>query len=305
MEKDLSLYVAEDKPGRLDTYVAKKAKISRALTQKLISDGMVILNDTTTRRSSVLKEGDIIHLRIPMPKETKVEKQDIPLNIVYEDDDILVVNKDRGMVVHPAVGHWDGTLVNALLYHSDGLSSVGGEERPGVVHRLDKDTSGLLVVAKNDKAHQKLTQMFQTRKISKEYLALVQGKMRGHQGVINLPIGRHPSERTLMAVVPGGKTSVTKWKVRKAYGPYSLVSLFPETGRTHQIRVHLSHVGAPVVGDPEYNKNECPFGIKGQALHARRLTFEHPITGEKMEFEVPPPDDMQEIIDRLDDEYKM
>jgi len=304
MEKKLSLYVTHnDKKRRIDTFISEKAKISRSLTQKLIEQGLITLNNENPKHGCRIKEGDIIHVRVPYKKDVGLEKQDIPLDIVYEDQDILVINKQRGMVVHPSAGHEDGTVVNALMYQVDDLSGIGGEDRPGIVHRLDKNTSGLLIIAKNDQAHQKLTQMFKSKSISKEYIAIVHGKLRGHEGVINLPIGRNPRDRKLMAVVTGGKNAITKWKVRKVYEDYSIVSLFPETGRTHQLRVHLKHIGSPVVGDPEYGKPKSnDFEIEGQALHAGRILFNHPSTGKKMEFEVPIPRDMQEIIDKLEED---
>ena len=303
MEKDLRLFVTDEKSRRIDTYVSEKAKISRTLSQKLIDDGMVTVNDEIPKQSSKVNEGDIVHVRIPMPKDSDIKEEEIPLDILFEDEHIVVINKKRGMVVHPAPGHQEGTLVNALMYHIDDLSGVGGVERPGIVHRLDKNTSGVMVIAKSDKAHQRLTSMFQLRNIEKEYLAIVFGKMRGHEGIINLPIGRDPNDRKKMAVVTSGKNAVTRWKVRKSYGDFSLVSMFLETGRTHQIRVHLKQVGNPVVCDPEYSSGRvCPFAIDGQALHSHRLAFEHPITGEKLSFEVPLPDDMKRIIQELEGE---
>jgi 23S rRNA pseudouridine1911/1915/1917 synthase len=301
MEKELGIYVTGEKPGRLDAYAAEKSRLSREMTQKLIEQGLVTLNGAKTKPSSKLKEGDIINIRIPMPKDAGIEEQDIPLDILFEDEHIAVINKKRGMVVHPSVGHAKDTVVNALIYHLDDLSGIGGEERPGIVHRLDKNTSGLMIVAKTDEAHRKLTTIFQSRKITKEYVAIVHGRLRGREGVINLPIGRDTNDRKLMAISVGGKNAVTRWKVKKSYDEYSVVSLFLETGRTHQIRVHLKQVGNPVVGDPEYGKTEkVPFKIDGQALHAFRLSFDHPITGNNLEFEAPMPEDMQGIIEELD-----
>ncbi len=301
MEKDLRLYVTDEKPRRIDIYVSEKAKISRSLSQKLIDDGMVTLNKEISKQSAIIKEGDIIHVRIPMPKESDIVSENIPLNMVYEDEHIAVINKPRGLVVHPAPGHESGTLVNALMYHIDDLAGIGGEERPGIVHRLDKNTSGLMVIAKSDAAHQKLSSMFQFRKIHKEYLAIVFGKMRGHEGIINLPVGRDPNDRKKMCVIASGKNAVTHWKVRKLFDEFSLVSLFLETGRTHQIRVHLKQVGNPVVCDPEYGGGRVfPFPMEGQALHSYKLSFDHPITGEHLEFEAPLPEDMQKILEELE-----
>ena len=303
MEKTLSLYVLGEKPGRLDTYISEKARISRTQVQKLIDESLVTLNDAQDPKPGArLKEGDLIFVRIPVEKaESNVEKQEIPIDIIFEDEHILVVNKERGMVVHPAAGHHNGTLVNALLYHADEMENVGEEGRPGIVHRLDKNTSGLLIVAKTDKAHQKLTTMFATRKIKKEYLAVLNGRIKGREGVINLPIGRDPKDRKKMAVVSGGKNGVTRWKLKKHYKEWTVVSAFPETGRTHQVRVHFAYLGHPLVGDPEYGPDkEPPSPIDGQALHSYRLRFEHPITGKQMELEAPIPEDMEKIIDMIE-----
>ncbi len=303
MEKTLSLYVLGDKPGRLDSYISEKAHISRTQVQKLIDEGLVTLNDTPGPKPGArLKEGDLVFLRIPVEKTGESPRgQDIPIDIVYEDEHIIVVNKERGMVVHPAVGHHDGTLVNALLYHTQEMETIGDEGRPGIVHRLDKNTSGLLIAAKTDSAHQKLTSMFSQRKIKKEYLAVLQGRIKGREGVINLPIGRDPGDRKKMAVVSGGRSSVTRWKLKKHYKEWTLVSAYPETGRTHQLRVHFTYLGHPLVGDPEYGPGaEPPSPMTGQALHSYRLSFHHPITGEPMNLEAPIPDDMEMLIDRID-----
>jgi 23S rRNA pseudouridine1911/1915/1917 synthase len=303
MEKTLSLLVMDDKVARLDTFISEKARLSRTHVQKLISGGMVTLNGSADPRpGSRLKQGDTLHIRIPMEKEaTSMEKQDIPISILYEDSHIIVVNKERGMVVHPAPGHHDGTLVNALLYHADEMESVGDDDRPGVVHRLDKNTSGVLIAAKTAEAHQKLVNMFSLRKIKKEYLAVVHGRMKGREGVINLPLGRDPKDRKNMAVVAGGKPSVTRWKLKKAFKSWAFLSVSPETGRTHQIRVHLKYVGNPVVGDPEYAPGmESPSPIEGQALHAWRLSFPHPITGQQMELEAPLPADMEMLLQEME-----
>jgi 23S rRNA pseudouridine1911/1915/1917 synthase len=306
MEKTLSLYVLGDKPSRLDTYIANKAHLTRTYVQKLIEDGCVILNDNKKPKTgSRLKEGDIIHVKIPVVRESPIQKQDLPIEILYEDDHIVVVNKQRGMVVHPAAGSPDGTLVNALLHHVDDLEGIGDEKRPGIVHRLDKNTSGVMVVAKTQEAHQGLVEMFQNRKIHKEYIAVVNGKMKGREGVINLPVGRDPKDRKKMAVVPDGKKALTRWKQRKAFKNYTVVSAFPETGRTHQIRVHFKYLNHPVVGDPEYaSELKAPTDIDGQALHAHKLQFNHPVTREPLEFTAPVPNDIEELIDEIESSEK-
>jgi 23S rRNA pseudouridine1911/1915/1917 synthase len=302
MEKTLSLYVMGDKPSRLDTYIANKAHLSRTQVQKLIEDGCVILNNNEKPKTGArLKEGDIVRVRIPIVKESSLEKQDLPIEVLYEDDHVVVVNKERGMVVHPAAGTPDGTLVNALLHHVDDLEGIGDEKRPGIVHRLDKNTSGVMIVAKTQEAHQRMVDMFQNRKIQKEYIAVVTGKMKGREGVINLPIGRDPKDRKKMAVVPDGKKALTRWKQKKAFKNYTVVSAFPETGRTHQIRVHFKYLNHPVLGDPEYAPDiKPPADIKGQALHAYKLQLEHPITGETLVFTAPIPQDMEDLINEIE-----
>lgn len=303
MEKTLSLYIMEDKPGRLDTYVSDAGKISRTQAQKLIKDGMVSLNEEThTKTGTRLNKGDIIFVRIPVEKkEPDLPAQDIPMDVVYEDEHIIAVNKVRGMVVHPAAGHHDGTLVNALLYHAEQIENVGQEGRPGVVHRLDKNTSGLIIAAKTNKAHLELSNMFAARKIKKEYIAIVHGKVKGREGKINLPIGRDPNDRKKMAVTPGGKSSVTRWKCKKIFKDWTMLSVFPETGRTHQIRVHFKYMGNPLISDPEYAVGyENPTDMEGQALHCHRLEFKHPITKDPMSLEAPLPEDMERLIEELE-----
>lgn len=302
MEKTLSLYIMDDTIGRLDTYIAEKAHISRTQVQKLILEGMVTHNYNQNPKPGVkLKKGDLIFVRIPIPKITNLKKENIPIDIIYEDEHIVVVNKERGMVVHPAAGHQDGTLINALLFHVEEMEEIGDEQRPGIVHRLDKNTSGLLIAAKTAVAHQKLVEMFHLHKIMKEYVAVVHGRMKGREGIVNLPVGRDPKDRKKFAVVAGGKKSITRWKVKKAYKNFSLISVFPETGRTHQIRVHLKYLGNPVVGDPEYAENlRPPTDIRGQALHCLQLQLDHPVTGEKLSFIAPLPLDMEILIEEIE-----
>jgi len=223
----------------------------------------------------------------------------IPLDIVYEDDDIIVINKPQGMVVHPAAGARAGTLVNALLAHTRGLSGIGGKERPGIVHRLDKDTSGLLVVAKHDRAHISLARQLQAREVLREYAAIVHGRVRADRGRVDAPIGRHPVNRKRMAVVFGGRPAVTDYEVLERFAEYSYLRLVLQTGRTHQIRVHMAHLGHPVVGDPVYGSRRSPWELEGQCLHARRLGFRHPRTGAWMTFTTPLPEHMERVLEDL------
>lgn len=277
--------------SRLDQYLAKHLpELSRSRIQSLIKSGDILLNGKATKAKQTVVRGDVLDINIPEPKPAEAQPQDIPLNILYEDAHVIVINKDSGMVVHPAAGNEDGTLVNALLFHCEGLSGIGGVERPGIVHRLDKDTSGCLVVAKNDAAHHSLTEQFADRSTSKLYLAVVQGRPKEEHGTVFTHIGRHPVNRMKMAVVnpPGGKSAITDWEVL-AYDPgtdSSLVLCTLHTGRTHQIRVHMHHIGHPLIGDPIYSH---PSRQKAKTdrlmLHAWRLAFDHPQNKERLEFE--------------------
>lgn len=275
---------------RLDQHLAARQDLNLTRSQigKLIEAGEILVNGQVVKPSYHLKKNDCLTINIPPPRKLETKPENIPLEIVYEDDDLVVVNKPRGMVVHPAAGNYEGTLVNALLHHCQDLSGIGGVVRPGIVHRLDKDTSGLIVVAKNDAAHQSLTKQFKDRVIKKRYVALVQGVVKQDSGEIDAAIGRHPVRRMKMAVTEKGREAITHFKVIKRFKDTTLVELAPKTGRTHQLRVHLHHLGHPIVGDPVYG------GAKGsgQLLHASKLSFIHPRTGEKMEFEVPLPDDL-------------
>lgn len=298
---------------RLDAYLAGRDDLglSRSQVQRLIEEGRVAVGSAAAaaapRASYRLQEGDEIHVHVPEPEPLAVVPEEIPLAVIYEDRDILVVNKPRGMVVHPAPGNYSGTLVNALLHHCRDLSGINGVLRPGIVHRLDKETTGLLVVAKNDQAHQSLAHQIKERTVRREYVAVAHGHFASPSGTVDAPIGRHPVDRQRMAVEPRhGKHAVTHFWVRAAYrdpsqGPFSLVACRLETGRTHQIRVHLAYIGHPVACDPVYGPKRPAFPVQGQLLHARVLGFIHPRTGEGMEFEVPPPADMQAVIDRLEE----
>ena len=245
--------------------------------------------------------GDVISIDMPEAREIKLEAQNIPVPVIYEDNDIIVVNKPKGMVVHPANGNPDGTLVNAILAMcKNSLSGIGGEIRPGIVHRLDKDTSGLLIVAKNDTAHIKMSKQIQDRKVTKKYIALVKGVIAENEATIDLPIARSTKDRKKMGVDPNGKNAITHFKVLKRYDKYTLLELKIDTGRTHQIRVHMSYIGHPVVGDSVYSNGKNEFDIEGQMLHARYLEFKHPITGEELKLEAPIPEYFESILKKLE-----
>ncbi len=279
-----------DRSLRLDAFVAAETELSRTQAQKLIRDGVITLDGKTVKPNATTAPGDVVEIQYPEPVECDVLPENIPLDVLYEDKDLLVVNKPQGMVVHPAPGHPSGTLVNALLYHIGDLSGIGGELRPGIVHRIDKMTSGLLVVAKSDAAHKGLSEQFRDHKAHRSYIALVDGNIKQDGGTVDAPIARHPVDRKKMAIVPGGREAVTHWQIVERYGQYTLLQLELETGRTHQIRVHLASLQHPVTGDAVYGRIKLPFGLKGQALHGYRLTFVHPQSGETMRFYAPPPD---------------
>lgn len=275
---------------RADAFTAAQTGLSRAAVQRLFDEGMVLCGGRALRKNHRLAGGETLLVTLPQARDSAVTAEDIPLDIVYEDGDVIVVNKPRGMVVHPAAGHEGGTLVNALLAHcGDSLSGIGGEKRPGIVHRIDKDTSGLLIVAKNDKAHQHLSEQLKTRTLSRVYDAVVIGGMRQDEGRVDAPIARSPRDRKKMAVVPGGRPAVTHYAVLARYDGYTHLQCRLETGRTHQIRVHMAYIGHPVAGDPLYGPKNDRTGLGGQCLHARRLRFIHPATGEEIQLECPLP----------------
>jgi 23S rRNA pseudouridine1911/1915/1917 synthase len=294
----LTLTVEASAAGqRLDVFMAEtKFWPSRSFVQKLIEAGNVSCNDKVLKASYRTEPGDILEVRWEDPQPLIVAPEAIPLEIHYEDHDLIVINKPRGMVVHPAAGNYQGTLVNAILAHCVDLSGIGGMIRPGIVHRLDKDTSGLLVVAKNDYSHLALAHQIKQRRMKRLYLAIVHGAPAA-SGRIEAPIGRHPVERKKMAVVPTGRPAATNYRVLEFIGQYSYVEARLETGRTHQIRVHFSHLGYPLVGDPVYGWRRDPVPIIGQALHAAVLGFTHPRTGEAMEFRCDPPEAMARALD--------
>lgn len=283
---------------RLDVYLTKEMPdMSRAHIQKMISDGNVFVNGKIVKANYKVKACDNLEFYLAEPQELAVKPEAIPLDILYEDQDMIVINKQRGLVVHPAAGNYHGTLVNALLAHCQDLSGINGEIRPGIVHRLDKDTSGVMVAAKNDRAHVNLAKQIKDKTATRSYIAIVHGNISEEQGVINAPIGRHPVDRKKMAVVfTNSKEAITHFKVLERFGKFTVIACRLETGRTHQIRVHMAYIGHPVVADPKYGPRQCPFPIAGQALHSKELILAHPVTGEKMMFMAPIPQDMEGIL---------
>lgn len=295
----MSDYVITDQTGRIDKVLTTlEPEITRSQLKNLINDGHVTVNGQMVKPKYKVQSGDKISLVKPEPQLLELMPENIPLDIVYEDDDVIVVNKPQGMVVHPAPGHPDHTLVNALLYHSP-LSTINGTFRPGIVHRIDKDTSGLLMVAKNDLAHQRLAEQLRNKTNKREYLALVYGQIKEDAGTINAPLGRNPQDRKKQAVVKGGRHAVTHFKVMRRYDNFTLVKCILETGRTHQIRVHMKYIGHPLVGDPLYGPRKV-IGKDGQFLHAALLGFKHPRTGKELVFEAPLPENFQKMLDKLD-----
>ena len=296
------VFTAEEKGQRLDVFVVERfPELSRSHVQKLIEQGNVLVDGTVRKANYKLRGGEAVQVTVPQAEPISVEPEDIPLDILYEDKDIIVVNKARGMVVHPASGVYSGTLVNALLYHCQDLSGINGEIRPGIVHRLDKDTSGVMVCAKNDTAHLDLAEQIRTKTAHRTYWAIVHGNIKEEAGIIKGDIGRHPTDRKKMAIVrENGKPAVTHFKVLERFGEYTLVECQLETGRTHQIRVHMTSIGHPLINDPKYGpKKSSPFAINGQALHSLQLTLTHPVTKEEMTFTAPLPTDMEKILTGL------
>lgn len=284
---------------RLDIFLAEKNPgLTRSYLQKLISEGMVKINGILSKPGYHLKLGDEIVLDVPGPRELEVAPQPIPLDIYLEDSDVAVINKPRGMVTHPSHGNYMDTLVNALLYHCRDLSGINGVLRPGIVHRLDKDTSGLLMVAKNDIAHRELARQLKERLVTRRYIALVHGSFKEKSGTIDAPIGRHPKDRQRMAVVAGGRRSVTHYQIEQEYDKFTLLLIRLETGRTHQIRAHMAYLGHPLVGDTKYAPGRNHFGLQGQFLHAAILGFHHPRTKEYLELKAPLPSELIGFIQR-------
>lgn len=297
--------IEEEHAGeRVDKLITERvSEVSRSQVQELIDLEKVLVNDNKTKSNYKVKKGDVVALFLPEPVEVTLVAEDIPLDVRYEDSDVIVVNKARGMVVHPAVGHYSGTLVNALLYHCKDLSGINGEVRPGIVHRIDKDTSGLLMAAKNDQAHRSLSEQLKEHTVTRKYLAVVHGVIAHDLGTVDAPIGRHAVHRQQMAVLrEGGREAITHFQVIERLPKHTVVELKLETGRTHQIRVHMDFIGHPLVGDPKYgNQKRNRYGsiIEGQALHAQVLGFVHPRTGEYLEFSTDLPEELQKLIEFL------
>ena len=297
------MVLTADRSGeRADAALARLAPdLTRSAAQRLLEEGRVLREGRPLRKNDKLQAGDVLALDLPEPQPVALEPEDIPLDIVYEDNDLLVINKPKGLVVHPAAGHWSGTLVNALLYHCrDSLSGINGELRPGIVHRIDKDTSGLLIVAKNDFAHQALAAQLQDHTLARTYVCLVVGGVREDSGTVDAPIGRHPTDRKKMAVTEkNSRHAVTHWRVLERFPGYTLLECKLETGRTHQIRVHMAYRNHPIVGDTVYGRPKPELGQDSQCLHARALTFRHPRTGETMTLTCPLPDYFTRLLEAL------
>ncbi|MDO5556703.1 MAG: RluA family pseudouridine synthase [Clostridia bacterium] len=294
--------IVDEDGKRVDVYISKKIEgMSRVTVQRLLDEGNILVNNTMVKTSYKLKINDEIIIEDVEPKQVELKAQNIPLDIVYEDGDIIVVNKPKGLVVHPASGNEDGTLVNAIMaICKDSLSGIGGEIRPGIVHRLDKDTSGLLIIAKNDRAHINISEQIKNREIEKIYIALVRGNIPENEATIKMPIGRSTKDRKKMDVRKDGREAITHFKVIKRYEKYTLLEIKIDTGRTHQIRVHMAEIGHPVIGDEVYSNGKNEFGVKGQMLHAKRLKFKHPTQNKIMELEASLPKYYQDVLESLE-----
>lgn len=288
---------------RLDKVITiLNPELSRSMIQKMLEENKILVNGKPEKASYKTKLSDKIIVEEVVAKEIELKAQDIPVDVIYEDEDIIVVNKPKGMVVHPANGNPDGTLVNAIMnICKDSLSGIGGEIRPGIVHRIDKDTSGLLIIAKNDKAHINLSEQIKNREITKKYVALVRGVIKENNATIDMPIGRSDKDRKKMAVRKDGKNAVTHFDVIKRYNGYTYLDIKIDTGRTHQIRVHLAEIGYPIVGDSVYSNGRNPFNVTGQMLHAKSLEFKHPTTGKILKLEAPLPEYFEEVLNELEE----
>ncbi|NBK93271.1 RluA family pseudouridine synthase [bacterium 1XD21-13] len=297
------IYKVEEQAGlRMDRYLAEQLpELSRSYVQKLIKDGAVLLGGRAVKANYKVNPGDVIELELPAAVEPAIEPEELPLDILYEDSDVIFINKPKDMVVHPSPGHTTGTLVNGLLYHCRGeLSGINGVMRPGIVHRIDKDTTGVLIVCKNDRAHSVVAEQLKEHTITRRYRAIVWGVLKENEGTVDAPIGRHPVDRKRMAVVPrGGKQAVTHYRVLERIDRFTYIECQLETGRTHQIRVHMASIGHPLLGDEVYGRGRSPFGLQGQALHAMVLGIVHPSTGAYLEVEAPLPEYFVELLERL------
>ena len=294
--------VAQNAGERVDIFLAREASgLTRSAVQRLLEQGFVTLRGVPVKKNAKTEAGAVYCVTVPEVREVEIAAQELPLDIVFEDADVLVINKPKNMVVHPAAGHSDGTLVNALLHHcGDSLSGINGEKRPGIVHRIDKDTTGLLIVAKNDYAHQALAEQLKDHTLRRTYECLVHGGFKEDSGTVSAPIGRHPTDRKKMAVVQrNGREAVTHWEVIARYGQYTHLRCRLETGRTHQIRVHMAYLNHPIVGDPVYGSGRAELGLTTQCLHAQALTFVHPRTGREVTVTCPLPDEFQDTLLKL------
>ena len=302
MDENIVTIVAEESGDRVDALLARSIdSLTRSAAQRLIEDGAVLLGGKAVKKNYKCAAGDRFEVLLPEAEETELVAQDIPLDVVYEDGDVIVVNKPTGLVVHPAPGHPDGTLVNALLHHcGDSLSGIGGEKRPGIVHRIDRDTSGLIIAAKNDAAHAALSAQLSDHTLARTYECLVSGNMKQDSGTVDAPIGRSSADRKKMAVVPGGRRAVTHWEVVARYPGVTHLRCRLETGRTHQIRVHLAYIGHPILGDTVYGAKKPVPGLTGQCLHATGLRFLHPRTGEPVELHCPLPEEFTRMLEKLE-----
>ena len=299
MEPLILQAAGEDAGKRLDAWLAERTELTRSAVQKLAEDGRVTAGGKPLTKNTRLTGTEAVSLLLPEPEAVEIVPQDIPLDVVYEDDDVIVVNKPKGLVVHPAPGHPDGTLVNALLYHcGDSLSGINGELRPGIVHRIDRDTSGLIIAAKNDFADVRLAAQLQDHTLARTYRCIVTGNLREDAGTVNAPIGRCPADRKKMAVVAGGRNAVTHWQVLERYPGAAYVECRLETGRTHQIRVHMAYIGHPILGDTVYGSKKPVPGLNGQCLHAVGLRFLHPRTGAPVELTCPLPEEFQRQLEK-------
>lgn len=287
--------------NRLDKIVSKfESNLSREAIQRMIKNGKILVNEKQEKPSYKISAGDIITVDNENLQNSDLKPQNMPLDIIYEDNDIIIINKEKGMVVHPGNGNPDGTLANAVMAKcKDGLSGIGGRIRPGIVHRIDKNTSGLIIIAKNDNAHINLSEQIQNREVKKTYIALVRGNIKEKEATINMPIGRSTKDRKKMAVIKTGKEAITHFKVIERFDGYTLLEVNIETGRTHQIRVHLSEIGYPIIGDEVYSNGKNVFGVQGQMLHASKLKFKHPKTKQEVSFEAPLPEYFEEVLRKL------
>lgn len=287
---------------RVDKYLSEQLPdVSRSYLQKIIKEGQVLADGKPVKANYRVSEGNVIELELPEAVEPEIEPEELPLDILYEDSDVILINKPKGMVVHPSAGHYSGTLVNGLLYHCrDDLSGINGVLRPGIVHRIDMDTTGVIIACKNDRAHNAVAEQLKEHSITRRYRAIVCGNIREEEGTVDAPIGRHPTDRKKMAIVQkNGKEAITHYRVLERFGNYTYIECQLETGRTHQIRVHMTSIGHPLLGDEVYGKTKSPFKLEGQTLHAMVLGFEHPSTGQYMEFEAPLPEYFVHLLEVL------